>query len=73
MTIGPGKDLKLKRYLGDGVYAGFDGYQIWVWAVRDDIEHAVALEAETLASLAKYTADLKRMAHDAESMRQEQI
>ena len=47
-------NLKLKRYLGDGVYAGFDGYQIWVWAERDGREHAVAFEAATLASLAKF-------------------
>ena len=66
-------ELKLKRYLGDGVYAGFDGYQIWVWAARDGREHAIAFEAETLASLAKYTADLKHMAHDAESLNREQI
>jgi hypothetical protein len=65
--------LKLRRYLGDGVYAGFDGYQIWVWAERDSFTHAVAFEAETLASLAKYTADLKHMAHDAESLNREQI
>jgi hypothetical protein len=67
------KHLKLKRYLGDGVYAGFDGYQIWVWAERDGSEHAVAFEAEVLASLAAYTADLKHMAHDAKSLNREQI
>jgi hypothetical protein len=67
------KGLKLKRYLGDGVYAGFDGYQIWVWAERDGCTHAIAFEAETLASLAKYTSDLKHMAHDAESLNREQI
>ena len=67
------KGLKLQRYLGDGVYAGFDGYQIWVWAEREGREHTVAFEAETLASLARYTADLKHMAHDAESLNREQI
>jgi hypothetical protein len=50
--------LKLKRYLGDGVYAGFDGYQIWVWAERDGREHAIALDAQTMAALKKYAADL---------------
>jgi hypothetical protein len=66
-------ECKLRRYLGDGVYAGFDGYQIWLWAVREGFEHAIAFEAETMASLAKYVADLKHMAHDAESLRREQI
>jgi hypothetical protein len=67
------KHLKLKRYLGDGVYAGFDGYQIWVWAERDGREHAIAFEADTLAMLAQYTATLKHMAHDAASLNREQI
>jgi hypothetical protein len=66
-------NLKLKRYLGDGVYAGFDGYHIWVWVERGGSTHAVAFKAETLASLAKYTADLKHMAHDQESLNREQI
>jgi hypothetical protein len=65
--------LKLKRYLGDGAYAGFDGYQIWVWAERDGITHAVALEPGTMASLAKYVSELKHMAHDVESLNQEQM
>jgi hypothetical protein len=65
--------LKLKRYLGDGVYAGFGGYQIWVWAEREGQEHAVALEPEVMASLAHYVATLKHMAHDAQSLNQEQI
>jgi hypothetical protein len=65
--------VKLKRYLGDGVYAGFDGYQIWIWTERDGREHAIALEPEVLTKLAKYTADLKHMPHDAASLNQEQI
>jgi hypothetical protein len=65
--------VKLQCYLGDGVYAGFDGYHIWVWAEREGREHRIAFEAETLASLAKYTADLKHMAHDSESLNQDQI
>jgi hypothetical protein len=66
-------ELKLKRYLGDGVYAGFDGHQIWTWTERFGQRHEIAFEPGTLASLAKYTADLKHMAHDAESLNQEQI
>jgi hypothetical protein len=65
--------LKLMRYVGDGVYAGFDGYQIWIWTDRDGFEHSIALDAPTMASLAKYVADLKHMAHDAESLNREQI
>jgi hypothetical protein len=31
-------------YLGDGAYAWFDGFQIWVEAERDGMLHQVALE-----------------------------
>lgn len=41
-------------YLGDGVYASFDGYQVWVKAQRDSIEHAVALERGVLVNLLTY-------------------
>lgn len=67
------RPLKLKRYLGDGVYAGFDGYQIWLWAERDGQEHSIALEAEVMASLAHYVADLKRSAHDAANLNREEL
>jgi hypothetical protein len=50
--------LKLKRYLGDGVYAGFDQHQLWLWAERDGFEHAIAIEAETWAELCRYSTDV---------------
>ena len=68
--------LKLKRYLGDGVYAGFDrlGPQIWVWTERrGGLENMIAFDAETMAKLAEYVATLKHMAHDEDSLRREQI
>ena len=46
------------RYLGDGVYASFDGYQIWLKADRDERQHAIALDAETFDALMKYQRDL---------------
>lgn len=48
------------RYIGDGVYASFDGYQIWLKAggvTNDDAQ--IALEPEVYASLVSYVADLK--------------
>ena len=33
-------------YLGDGVYASFDGYQIWLKTERETGWHAVALEPQ---------------------------
>jgi hypothetical protein len=53
-------NLKLKRYLGDGVYAGYDGYQVWIWADRDGQRHAIALEPKTQVDLNRYFQDLVR-------------
>lgn len=46
------------RYLGDGVYASFDGYQIWL-SVGDHNNKVVALEPEVMDSLIQYNADLQ--------------
>jgi hypothetical protein len=50
--------LTLRRYLGDGVYAGFDGLQIWLWIERDGEKQFIALESGTLAALTRFTHDL---------------
>jgi hypothetical protein len=31
-------------YLGDGLYVGHDGHQMWLWTERDGILHYVAIE-----------------------------
>lgn len=41
------------EYLGDGVYASFDGYQIWL-AVNHHENKVVALEPEVLLALVQY-------------------
>ena len=41
-------------YIGDGVYASHDGYQIWLSTERDGFQHRIALESETLAGLFSY-------------------
>lgn len=57
------EDLKFRRYLGDGVYAGFDGYQIVIW-----LEYgggygpdAIALEPPVLSELWQYEAVLPKL------------
>jgi hypothetical protein len=45
--------LELKQYLGDGVYAEFDGHHIWLKTERD-ITHEIALEPAVLAALNNY-------------------
>ncbi len=45
------------RYLGDGVYASFDGFHIWL-AVNDHRNKVVALEPSIMAALIQYETDL---------------
>lgn len=47
------------RYLGDGVYASFDGYQIWLHVGSHDTPPVVALEPRVLVSLNTYASDIK--------------
>ena len=41
-------------YLGDGVYASFDGYQIWLHLGDHTIPGIVAIEPKTFDSLRCY-------------------
>ena len=45
---------KDESYLGDGLYATFDGFQIILRAPRLDGDHWVALEPELLAALIRF-------------------
>ncbi len=47
------------RYIGDGVFVSFDGYQLWLKAERDGREHAVAVEFPVYGSLVRYVRDLR--------------
>jgi hypothetical protein len=47
-----------KVYLGDGVYAWFDGYQIWLETMRENTTHEIALEPDVMAVLDAYRARL---------------
>lgn len=47
-------------YLGDGVYARFDGYQIWLTTQRSEERvDSVALEPSVYAALVQYVAKIK--------------
>jgi hypothetical protein len=48
-----------ETYLGDGVYAGQEGYYIWLWT-SDGITKSkpIALEPEVLDALASYRSTL---------------
>lgn len=43
--------MSSETYLGDGLYASFDGYSIWLRAPHPDREHTVALEPSVFAAL----------------------
>lgn len=56
-----------KTYLGDGVYASFDGYQIWLHAERDHDSHDIALEPETLQALNAFDKRIREAIAGAKS------
>jgi len=52
---------KEPTYLGDGVYATFDGYQVWVWTSNGIREsERIALEPEVLDALNRYDAQCRK-------------
>jgi hypothetical protein len=48
-----------ETYLGDGLYASFDGFTIWLRAPREGGDHIVALESLVYAELVRFVADLR--------------
>lgn len=48
-----------ETYLGDGLYASFDGFQIILRAPRAEGDHWVALEANVYSALTEFVASLK--------------
>jgi hypothetical protein len=50
----PKEDVMPPAYLGDGVYASFDGYQIWLHLNDHRSQPLIALDSSTMSSLAHY-------------------
>jgi hypothetical protein len=46
------------RYLGDGVYASFDGFHIWLRTGSHTSEPAIALEPAVFDALVRYRGEL---------------
>lgn len=44
-----------EQYLGDGVYAHFDGYQIWLRVHRDGRNEQIALEPTVFDALLHFS------------------
>jgi hypothetical protein len=47
------KDKEMNEYLGDGVYASFDGYYIWLAANHSD-NKVIAIEPDIFEKLIQY-------------------
>lgn len=47
-------------YLGDGVYASFDGYNVWLDTRAQEPVHRIALEPAVLAALNTYLTRLRQ-------------
>lgn len=45
-----------EEYLGDGLYASFDGFQFKLRAPREEIDHVVYLEPPVLDAFVRYVA-----------------
>lgn len=43
--------MNKETYIGDGVYASFDGYQIKLRAPRENGDHVIFLEPQTFDNL----------------------
>lgn len=49
------------QYIGDGVYARFDGYSVWLETVREEnVMHVIALEPEVINGLVEYISNLRK-------------
>ena len=46
-----------ETYIGDGIYASFDGWQIRLHTSREYDDHEVFLEPDTWATLVEYAAE----------------
>jgi hypothetical protein len=46
--------MREQQYLGDGVYAAFDGFSIWLTTPRADGVHRIALEPSVFKALVDY-------------------
>jgi len=54
-----------ETYLGDGLYASFDGWMITLRAPREEGDHWVGLEPEVFAALVKFIErEKKELSHE---------
>ena len=49
-----------EHYIGDGLYASFDGFGFTLRAPRETGDHTVYLEPDVLASFIQYVEQIKK-------------
>jgi hypothetical protein len=54
--------MSVETYLGDGLYASFDGWMLTLKTSREDGEHWVGLEPEVLEALLQFVERLRKKA-----------
>lgn len=59
-------------YLGDGVYASFDGYQIWL-AVGDHRNQVVAIDPDVYEKLVKFVDNIPHLFAEMEMKNNENL
>jgi len=57
--------MRKDAYLGDGLYASFDGYTFWLRAPRSDGNDTVALEPDVLQRFEEFVKEIRSALHKA--------
>jgi hypothetical protein len=61
--VGPVKPDQ-ETYLGDGLYASYDGWMITLKAPREDGDHWVGLEPEILEAFLRFVESMRKKEAD---------
>lgn len=56
---------QIEEYLGDGVYASFDGYHIWLDLRGQDNTTRIALEPQVLKALVQFRDRIEEVMREA--------
>lgn len=54
------KQFEYEEYLGDGVYASYDGYHIWLDTRAQEPVNRIALEPQVVVAFDRYREALER-------------
>lgn len=49
-------------YVGDGLYASYDGFAVWLRAPRENGDHVVALEPQVMHNFVEFVMTIERHA-----------